>query len=62
MHPHFVIALVDDVGVHNGGINNMEHYSMPPLCDHAFAKYNIHKVDPTHQFHACALGNVLTLG
>jgi hypothetical protein len=31
LHPHFVIVLVDDVGVHNGGINDMEHYSMPPF-------------------------------
>jgi hypothetical protein len=29
LHPHFVIVLVHDVGVHNGGINDMEHYSMP---------------------------------
>jgi len=31
LHPHFVIVLVNDVGVHNGGINDMEHYSMPPF-------------------------------
>jgi len=31
LHSHFVIVLVDDVGVHNGGINDMEHYSMQPF-------------------------------
>jgi len=31
LHSHFVIVLVHDVGVHNGGINDMEHYSMPPF-------------------------------
>jgi len=32
------------------------------ICDHTFAKYNIHKDDPTHQLCTCAIGNVLTLG
>jgi hypothetical protein len=31
LHTHFVIVLVHDIGVHNGGINGMEHYSMPPF-------------------------------
>jgi hypothetical protein len=31
LHPHFVIMLVHDVGVHNGDINDMKHYSMPPF-------------------------------
>ncbi len=60
LHAHFVVVLVHDVGVHNGDINDMEHHAT--ICDHAFAKYNIHRVDLAHQFHACALGNVLTLG
>jgi hypothetical protein len=29
LHTHFVIVLVHYVGVHNGGINDMEHYLMP---------------------------------
>jgi len=32
------------------------------ICDLVFAKYNVHKVDPTHQFRARAIGNALTLG
>jgi hypothetical protein len=31
LQPHFVIMFVHDVEVHNGGINDMEHYSMPPF-------------------------------
>jgi hypothetical protein len=31
LHPHFVIVLVDDVRVHNGGVNDTKHYSMPPF-------------------------------
>ncbi len=31
LHSHFVIVLVHDVRVHNGGINDMEYYLMPPF-------------------------------
>jgi len=29
LHQHFVIVIVHNVRVHNGGINDMEHYPMP---------------------------------
>jgi hypothetical protein len=32
LHPHFVIMLIHDVRVHNGDINDMEHYLMPPFA------------------------------
>jgi hypothetical protein len=31
LHPNFVIVLVHYVGIHNGRINDMEHYLMPPF-------------------------------
>ncbi len=62
LHTHFVIVLVHHVRVHNGGINDKKTLFDAIIGGHAFVKYKIHEVDHTHQFHTCALGNVLILG
>ncbi len=52
---------IHNVQVHNGDINDMEHYLMPPFVISPSQKYNIHKIDLAHQLCAYAFNYALGL-